>query len=73
MSKFNWISVNDKLPKSKEGEFCDVLTYTKGNVIGVRSFIKGDWYKDGKIDSFNVVTHWMVLPKSPEKPTYEYI
>lgn len=62
LKKYEWISVNDRLPD----EYENVLTYGERpsyDVVYVNRLIdkeNGEWLYDG-------VTHWMPLPKIPKE------
>jgi len=59
-----WISVEDELPPNKER----VLLFDSDG-FGVLSgrFSNSMWYLEGEKDTNANITHWMPLPKAPQK------
>lgn len=57
-----WISVNDRLP-DEHCLFCDI----DGDVYYGRYYSPNKWFADGLDDRIKNVTHWMPLPKAPNK------
>lgn len=72
-SKSEWISVEDRLPETKEKLTSKyVLTVNKYGHYDCLEYVPHlkKWFKDSSIlDKSDIVTHWMPLPKSPNKPT----
>ena len=62
-----WIDVNDRLPEN----FQSCLTYRKGLAVSNMYFNNDLWYADGydckESRTFDDITHWMPLPKPPQK------
>ncbi len=61
LEKTSWISVKDELPSNEKWVAC--LIENKKPVIGFFSQTFRNW----KVNGFGDVTHWMPLPKLPEK------
>jgi len=60
-----WIPVTERLPEN--GEY--VLCFCRANIVCVlRRDKDGDWYENpAHVYMSGFVTHWMPLPKAPEK------
>ena len=64
MKKCEWISTSEALPE----DFVDVLTVDDLNVFRVLCMYGERWHDDCDISyAPNYVTHWTVLPDTPEK------
>ena len=72
-----WISVNDRLPKHKQ-EVLTALNYVGSPKLCQCTFVerycsdKVDWINvfvglNGGLYPYHGVTHWMPLPKPPQK------
>ena len=71
----DWISVSDKLPKTKRRWYLIAAKDGDGNKITTMAFldVAGDdvlWLthndKDAAYDEWDNVTHWMPLPEPPK-------
>lgn len=61
-----WISVNDRMPESEEGEFLVIEDHGKGYWYYVGYLEKGQWYNEHT--PLSNITHWMTLPARPKHP-----
>lgn len=61
----NWISVEDGLPENGD----DVLVYTSDEYVSLGEYSNRKWrvYGTPYFDPIAHVTHWMPLPKPPQK------